>query len=695
MTQSKKTPKKRKAIDFVRGSVILSAIDRFSQKIYFWLKTGLFGTAFSAYSDDAAADTREYPAGRISRYVITPLRRMVSRRLDQCCTVNLIRRLMDYLLRCRLRVYGTFLLTFGIYAAATFILTVMGADGIPSVGGLLTALCCIGASVPLLLSRMTLSSTILQSVLVLRIASFFGIRRESLRAEGEAGRSNFAFIVGMLLGSLTLFVPTLYVVGGIIGIFLAYRVFVTPELGVVALFFAMPFLPTMVLLALVCYTALCYAVKLLLGKREFHLLPVDAAAVAFAICLGFSGVFSFSTGSRKPALVLICFLGGYILTVSLIRTREWLKRCTWAAVAAATLVSAYGIYQYFFGSIADAGAWLDSSMFEDIATRVVSTLENPNMLAEYLIMLFPMAAALLVTKGNASQKGCSLVACAMCGLCIILTWSRGAWLGLLFAGVIFLLIWNRRTMYLLFAGVAAIPLLPLVLPSSIISRFTSIGNLADTSTSYRVNIWRGTMRMLEDYWGCGIGIGEAAWDTVYPRYSLAAIETAPHAHNLYLQITVECGIVGLLLFLIFILLLVRYNCTFYRKLEDMRQTIAATVRPQGALPSSAENRAQAMDLAVHQRITKLRMEAAAPLCGIFAVLVQSFTDYTWYNYRVYLMFWLTAALSAAYIRCGQADLSRLQDKNAQAPASRTEADLDVPLRPRENQKTKKGASRHA
>jgi O-antigen ligase len=449
----------------------------------------------------------------------------------------------------------------------------------------------------------------------------------------------------------------------------------------------------MLLVALVCYTALCYGVKLLLGKREFHLLPVDAAALAFAVCLGFAGLFSFSEGSRKPALVLICFLLGYILTVSLIRTREWLMRCTWAAVAAASLVSLYGIYQYFFGSL-DADTWLDSSMFEDISARVVSTLENPNMLAEYLILLFPIAAVLLVTKGSAPRKGLSLCACALCGICIILTWSRGAWLGLLFAGVMFLLIWNHRAMYLLFAGIAAIPFLPLVLPSSIVSRFTSIGNLADTSTSYRVNIWRGTMRMLKDYWSCGIGIGEAAWDTVYPRYSLAAIEAAPHSHNLYLQITVECGIVGLILFLTFIFLLLRYNFTFYRRLEDMRQDIAASIRPEGTVLTGQDS-TRKLEGATLSRITKLRMEAAAPLCGILAVLVQSFTDYTWYNYRVYLMFWLVAGLSAAYVRVGQADLTRLKDKTNYSPIGKTEADLAIPLRVPAVSKSKKGDSRHA
>ncbi|MBQ7334021.1 MAG: O-antigen ligase family protein [Clostridia bacterium] len=690
MAKSIKSSQNKKAVDVFRSSVILSAIDRFSKKIYSWLKTGLFGTVFSAYSDPAPAARRE---GRISRYIITPMRRMVSRRLDECCTVNLVRRLTDFLLRCRLRVYGTFLLTFGIYAAATFVLALLGTNLAHSLTDIAVALCCIGASIPLLLSDLSLSEAMLNSTLAMRLASLLGIRRESLRADGRAGRTNLAFIAGMILGSLTLFVPTLYVAGAGVGLILAYRIFATPELGVLILFFAMPFLPTMILVALICYTALCFGAKLLLGKREFHLLPVDAAAVAFAICLAFAGVFSFSAGSRKPALVLICFLLGYILTASLIRTREWLKRCTWAAVTAASLVSLYGIYQYFFGSL-DADTWLDSSMFEDISARVVSTLENPNMLAEYLILLFPIAAALLVTRGNASQKGFSLCACALCGLCIILTWSRGAWLGLLFAGVIFLLVWNHRTMYLMLAGVAAIPFLPLVLPSSIVSRFTSIGNLADTSTSYRVNIWRGTVRMLRDYWGCGIGIGESAWDTVYPRYSLAAIETAPHSHNLYLQITVECGIVGLLVFLVFIFLLMRYNFTYYRRLEDMRQSIASSIRPDG-IALAGQNASRKLESAAISRITKLRMEAAAPLCGILAVLVQSFTDYTWYNYRVYLMFWLIAGLSAAYVRCGQADLSRLHEKDNSPLVGKTEANLDLPLCVPEVSKSKKGDSRYA
>lgn len=92
----------------------------------------------------------------------------------------------------------------------------------------------------------------------------------------------------------------------------------------------------------------------------------------------------------------------------------------------------------------------------------------------------------------------------MC-VCMILTFSRGAWLGLLFAGLVFVLLLNPRLLLLApFVMVA----LYFVLPDTVISRFTSIGNLTDNSTSYRVYIWIGVLAMLKDYWLCGIGPGD-------------------------------------------------------------------------------------------------------------------------------------------------------------------------------------------
>ena len=54
--------------------------------------------------------------------------------------------------------------------------------------------------------------------------------------------------------------------------------------------------------------------------------------------------------------------------------------------------------------------------------------------------------------------------------------------------------------------------------------------------------------MLGDYWLTGVGVGESAFCTIYAGYALSGIETAMHAHSLYLQLLCSLGIVGLLVF---------------------------------------------------------------------------------------------------------------------------------------------------
>ena len=62
------------------------------------------------------------------------------------------------------------------------------------------------------------------------------------------------------------------------------------------------------------------------------------------------------------------------------------------------------------------------------------------------------------------------------------------------------------------------------------------------------------------------------------------------------------------------------------------------------------------------------------VAGVFAVLVQGMTDYAWYNYRVYLMFWLIVGLTSAYIRAGRAMLMEMPEDEDDC------ASLDLPYR---------------
>ena len=199
----------------------------------------------------------------------------------------------------------------------------------------------------------------------------------------------------------------------------------------------------------------------------------------------------------------------------------------------------------------------------------------------------------------------------MC-LCMILTFSRGAWLGLLFAGAVFVILLKPRLILLApFALVA----LYFVLPDTVISRFTSIGNLGDDSTSYRVYIWMGVLAMLKDYWLCGIGPGDAAFNMVYPVYSYNGI-VAPHSHNLFLQMVCDSGICALLVFVLLLFVYFRMMCTAISREKEWGSRV-------------------------------MQVACTAGVCGF---MVQAMTDYSFYNYRVLFLFWAYLALGALSAR---------------------------------------------
>jgi O-antigen ligase len=352
-------------------------------------------------------------------------------------------------------------------------------------------------------------------------------------------------------------------------------------------------------------------------ERELAFAPVNRFILLYAAVYLAGTVFSVNLRGSLPSGVLsVAFILFAVVLYNAVTGQRQLDSLIILMVLAATLVSFYGILQYLFGWGYQSAAWVDSDMFSSISFRVSSTLDNPNMLGQYLILAIPLGGAKLLTAKGVGERIFYFCCCGVMCVCMLLTFSRGAWLGLLFAGAVFLVLLNPRL--ILLAPVALVALY-FVLPESVVSRFTSIGNLSDNSTSYRVNIWMGVLAMLRDgYWLCGIGPGDAAFNQVYPAYSYNAI-VAPHSHNLFLQIICDAGVCALAVFLLVLFQYFRVLCIAMKgeKNGDSRM---------------------------------LQIAFTAGMCGF---LVQAMTDYSFYNYRVMFLFWACVALGCLSARRSQ------------------------------------------
>lgn len=373
-----------------------------------------------------------------------------------------------------------------------------------------------------------------------------------------------------------------------------------------------PFLPTMLVFALVLASMGSFFLELVCNKeKKMQYYAINKYVYLYAGAYLFATIASVTRkGSLYGGLLSICFMLFFIVLINAVKTRKQLHVLLFFFICAGVLVSFYGFYQYMFPA-KFSGVWHDKDMFESINFRVYSTFGNPNVLGEYLLLVIPIAFAYVLNSRKMFHKLFFLGCTGAMLLCLIITYSRGCYVGILVAFGLFLVLLDRRFILL---GIVGLLAMPFILPETIINRFLSIGNMADSSTSYRFYIYMGTLAMLKEYWLSGIGPGTDAFNQVYPAYAYNSI-SAPHAHNLFLQVICDAGIVGILLFLAII-----YQ---YYKAAFASLTIV--------------------------RGKRNRIFIIAGISSISGFFIQSLFDYTFYNYRVMLLFW--AALAICILLC--------------------------------------------
>ncbi|MDD4504227.1 MAG: O-antigen ligase family protein, partial [Clostridiaceae bacterium] len=352
-----------------------------------------------------------------------------------------------------------------------------------------------------------------------------------------------AAAAGIIFGILGYLLPPRAFILAVGGIAVLVLVLWRYEVGVFAVVGFIPLAPTIALLGLILLTALSYCIRLFRDKSmRFRVSILDYFVVLFGIVLFCSSITSYTPNSSFFSLLIYAaYIIFYFILVNTIKTKQQLYALVVLLVLSTTVTSLYGLYQLKTVG-ATSEAWVDTTLFEDIKARVGSTFENPNVLGEYLVMIIPVAIAMLWgQKGWISKLVTSGLTVIML-ICLVYTYSRGAYIGLMLAFALFAVLRDRRFIIL---GVIGLLMLPFVLPTSVINRFTSIGNLSDTSSFYRISVWLGSLKIVKDYWPSGIGLGLEPFKLIYPKYSLNAAY-AHHSHNIYIQLLIETGIAGFL-----------------------------------------------------------------------------------------------------------------------------------------------------
>jgi len=318
--------------------------------------------------------------------------------------------------------------------------------------------------------------------------------------------------------------------------------------------------------------------------------------------IGVGGVESF-----LESCVRVLFLLMWFPVRSLLENPKWRDRAVFSLCISSFLIAVLGIFEYYFGNT--VLQYVDVSRFSDIGRRVTVTYANPNFLAFYLTLCAPFSLGLFLDETRQFRRRLFGAGCFLATLlCVIFTWTRGAWLGVFVSVVLCLLLWNRKSfLWVFFAPVFLCVAIPFI-PDSVSARFLSIGSFGESSIRYRFYTWSGVHRMLSVY-PFGIGVGEAAFSRLYPFFAVSGTERVMHTHRLDLQLRSDLGIFGFGICAVLLLLI------FLRYIYLLR-----TGDP------------------------RIRISVLVPLCALVGALVMGAFDYIWYHFGNFLLFWVIAAM---------------------------------------------------
>jgi len=416
------------------------------------------------------------------------------------------------------------------------------------------------------------------------------------------------FLFGLLaVGVFSLF-PLLTALTLLAAIGGGFLVLSNPSRGLFLFAFALPFMPNLGLLLLAALVGISFGLsRLRQGRIALQSLPLEPAIVLYLlIAVGATAASINLSGSlRDLAIYFFAFVLFFVL-INQIESKKELKVFLNLLLLGAFFVSLYGIYQYLVGTPLPAG-WVDVEQNPAIRTRVYSVFGNPNVLANYLVLLIPFSFALLLGTKKIAAKISYFALAAMLCLTLLLTFSRGGWLGLLVGLLVFALLKDRRMLILILIGLLAGAAL---LPDVFLQRLSTIGSPRDTSNAYRIRVWQESMGIVEDFPLTGVGLGHEAFMRIYPLYMLDREKSPFHTHNSYLQILVETGIIGLIVFL---WLLASY---FKRGLKAV-----ASCRDQ-----------------------ELKYLMIASMSATVGILTQGIGDVIIYLPKITILFWLNIAL---------------------------------------------------
>jgi putative inorganic carbon (HCO3(-)) transporter len=430
-------------------------------------------------------------------------------------------------------------------------------------------------------------------------------------------------IILLAVGATLAWLPLLLAAAGLLGTIALVLILLHPVWGLIALIFLIPFSSLVSLQIGGVHVGGMEALLLLIlgawlvrmAARRQIVIPHPPLLLPWLLWLGVmmaSWLVALSLGSAwAESLKWLEMLALYLFFVANVERRHlpWLVGAILLAGMAQALL---GLYQFLF-RVGPPGFLLFGGRF----LRAYGTFRQPNPYAGYLGLILPIAFSLALWALTERHRPPApspqppaprlptpysplrvptpylLISFGLMLASLYASQSRGAWIGFAAALVAVTLIRGGKTTTLLVLLVAAIVLagamgaFQSLTPTTIVQRFgdamtalrvpdiaTAEVTDANFATIERLAHWQAALDMWRDHPWLGMGFGN--YPVVYPAYAIGRWQDAlGHAHNYYLNVGAETGLLGSLAYGLFWLAAFRLGWIAVRRSSGVERALAA------------------------------------------------------------------------------------------------------------------------
>lgn len=303
------------------------------------------------------------------------------------------------------------------------------------------------------------------------------------------------------------------------------------------------------------------------GALEIRKIAFPLSLVAFFALAIFYTFYSIDYAVSRDFFIQVVSYTAIFFLVSQISPPKEARWIALAVVILGILTSLYGLYQYLWGfqglidKVEGAKALPPSlsPLVGDIigrleGGRVFATFLLPSHFAAFLGMSIPLSVAFILVRKDWVRYLFGL-ALGLQIFVLYLTKSFSGWLSLILACGCIVFIYlgyikRVKRRYLIYSVGGLVLVLALIFGGLSLTRADNpFASIANNPMVLRVLNWDTTIDMIRD--DPLIGKGLHTFGFVYPSYQRPGVNIVHHAHNTYLQLGVEMGIIGTIVFLWF------------------------------------------------------------------------------------------------------------------------------------------------